>query len=68
MLFGPPADTSPSEPDVLSTPSNFKTRALFYEDCEDCAGLEDQISEFLSSLFWVLESKSLFFQKEQEAN
>ena len=57
ILFGPKADTSPSDPDVLSTPSNFKTRALFYDDCESCAGLEEQISEFLSSLFWILESK-----------
>lgn len=65
VLFGPPADTSPSEPDVLSTPSNFKTRALFYEDCEDCVGLEDQISEFLSSLFWVLESKRLERSREK---
>ncbi|KDR24045.1 NIK- and IKBKB-binding protein-like protein [Zootermopsis nevadensis] len=65
VLFGPPADTSPSEPNVLSTPSNFKTRALFYEDCEACVGLEDQISEFLCSLFWVLESKRLERSREK---
>ncbi|PSN54921.1 hypothetical protein C0J52_01648 [Blattella germanica] len=65
VLFGPPADTSPTEPNVLSTPSNFKTRALFYEDCEACAGLEEQISEFLSSLFWVLESKRLERSREK---
>ncbi|XP_069696670.1 protein brunelleschi isoform X2 [Periplaneta americana] len=65
VLFGPPADSSPNEPDVLSTPSNFKTRALFYEDCDDCVGLEDQISEFLSSLFWVLESKRLERSREK---
>lgn len=65
VLFGPPANTSPSEPNVLSTPSNFKTRALFYEDSEPCVGLEDQISEFLSSLFWVLESKRLERSREK---
>lgn len=47
-------------PDTASfpTPSNFKSRALFYAtDGEHSAMLESQISEFLSYLFWVLESK-----------
>lgn len=39
-------------------PSFFKSRGLFYAtDGEESASLEDTISEFLSSIFWVLESK-----------
>ncbi|KAF6213902.1 hypothetical protein GE061_011627 [Apolygus lucorum] len=39
-------------------PSNFKSRALYFaSDGDESAGLEDQISEYISSLFWVLESK-----------
>lgn len=46
-------------PDTPSfpTPSNFKSRALFYASENEVESLESQISEFLSSLFWVLESK-----------
>lgn len=39
-------------------PSFFKSRGLFYAtDGEESVNLEDTISEFLSSIFWVLESK-----------
>ncbi|XP_050306114.1 protein brunelleschi [Anthonomus grandis grandis] len=41
----------------FTTPSNFKTRALFYDENSPCADLENQIVEFINSLFWVLESK-----------
>lgn len=42
----------------FTPPSNFKSKALFYAtDGEHTSLLESQIAEFLSYLFWVLESK-----------
>ncbi|XP_063226452.1 protein brunelleschi isoform X2 [Bacillus rossius redtenbacheri] len=61
VLLGP----GDSEPSSFPTPSNFKARALRYHDGEACAGMEAQISEFLSSLFWVLESKRLERSREK---
>ncbi|KAJ8881936.1 hypothetical protein PR048_018423 [Dryococelus australis] len=61
VLIGP----SDSEPSSFPTPSNFKARALRYHDGEACVGMEAQISEFLSSLFWVLESKRLERSREK---
>ncbi|XP_071451117.1 protein brunelleschi [Hetaerina americana] len=62
--------TPPAAP--FSTPSNFKTRPLFYPDLDSAIGkggqsstlngtqdLESAMREFLASLFWVLESKRL---------
>ena len=43
----------------LTTPNNFKTRPLFYSSEDNCDNLESDMSEFISSLFWVLESKRL---------
>ncbi|KAJ8935382.1 hypothetical protein NQ314_012793 [Rhamnusium bicolor] len=43
----------------FTTPSNFKTRALFYDELSPCIDLETQLNEFINSLFWVLESKRL---------
>lgn len=48
----------------LQPPSNFKTRALFYPTGEHAVNIESQLQEFISSLFWVLESKRL--DKSQE--
>lgn len=48
----------------LQPPSNFKTRALFYPTSEHAVNIESQLQEFVSSLFWVLESKRL--DKSQE--
>nr|CAD7455127.1 unnamed protein product [Timema tahoe] len=61
VLIGPPE----SEPSNFPTPSNFKARALRYHDGEACVQLEGQITEFLSSLFWVLESKRLERSREK---
>ncbi|KAK9505487.1 hypothetical protein O3M35_009531 [Rhynocoris fuscipes] len=42
----------------FTPPTNFKSRALYYAtDGEESSTLENNISEFLSALFWVLESK-----------
>ncbi|KAL1123080.1 hypothetical protein AAG570_002168 [Ranatra chinensis] len=55
VVFG--VNDGPDTP-VFSTPSNFKSQALFFaSDGEESASLEENLSEFLSSLFWVLESK-----------
>lgn len=49
----------------FTTPSNFKTRALFYSENDACADLENHLSEFINSLFWVLESKRLIRSREK---
>ncbi|KAL3284966.1 hypothetical protein HHI36_019095 [Cryptolaemus montrouzieri] len=41
----------------FTTPSNFKTRALFYNESSPCSDLDDQVIELIHSLFWILESK-----------
>lgn len=47
-----------SEEEQLPTPANFKSLALFYGSDGDLGTqFESQLTEFLSSLFWVLESK-----------
>lgn len=81
ILFGPTKETDSStdlssgsdETDVkpesniekFTTPSNFKTRALFYDEAAPCEDLENQITEFINSLFWVLESKRLERSREK---
>lgn len=52
-----PAGSNPESTIPFTTPSNFKTRGLFYPDLESSTNLESHINDFLSSLFWVLESK-----------
>lgn len=65
ILFGPIESENPNEPPKgFTTPSNFKTRALFYAD-ETCPDLEAQITECLNSLFWILESKRLERSREK---
>ncbi|KAB0793804.1 hypothetical protein PPYR_13424 [Photinus pyralis] len=49
----------------FTTPTNFKTRALFYNESDPCTDLENQLTEFINSLFWVLESKRLERSREK---
>ncbi|KAJ8958682.1 hypothetical protein NQ318_016407 [Aromia moschata] len=49
----------------FTTPSNFKSRALFYDESSPCVDLETQLMEFVNSLFWVLESKRLERSREK---
>lgn len=81
ILFGPtkegesPTDKSSGSDETdtkqesniekFTTPSNFKTRALFYDETSPCLDLENQITEFINSLFWVLESKRLERSREK---
>ncbi|KAJ8925963.1 hypothetical protein NQ315_009816 [Exocentrus adspersus] len=76
ILFGLTKETTP-EPEgsidstsettleTFTTPSNFKTRALFYDETSPCVDLETQLNEFINSLFWVLESKRLERSREK---
>ncbi|KAF2361387.1 TRAPP II complex Trs120 [Trinorchestia longiramus] len=49
---------------ILQPPSYFKTRAMFYPTADHALNIETTLHEFISSLFWVLESKRL--DKSQE--
>lgn len=51
--------------ELFTTPPNFKTRALFYNENDPCLDLESQLYEFINSLFWVLESKRLERSREK---
>lgn len=43
----------------FSTPSNFKSNVTFYAENGLCADLEAFITDFVNSLFWILEKKRL---------
>ncbi|KYN12680.1 Trafficking protein particle complex subunit 9 [Trachymyrmex cornetzi] len=65
ILFGPLESNGRHEPPPgYTTPSNFKTRAIFYAD-EACPDLETQTAEYLNFLFWILESKRLERSREK---
>lgn len=66
--YFPDADSNLSDlqSTKFTTPSNFKTRALFYDESADSfVELETQLTEFINSLFWVLESKRLERSREK---
>lgn len=52
-----PVNSDVPDPTPFTTPSNFKTRGLFYPDIESFVNIDSDMHDFLSSLFWVLESK-----------
>lgn len=54
-----------SESTQFTTPNNFKSRAFFYNEQDSCFDLEVNMTEFINSLFWVLESKRLERTKEK---
>lgn len=43
----------------FTTPSNFKSNVTFYAENGPCTDLEAFISDFVNSLFWILEKKRL---------
>ncbi|XP_050682191.1 protein brunelleschi [Leptidea sinapis] len=49
----------------FTTPSNFKTHAMFYGENDPMLDMEQQISDLINSLFWVVESKRLERSKEK---
>lgn len=67
--------TTPSTPDTepnkkggelkFTTPANFKSNAKFYPENDSCADLDTLLTEFIGSLFWILESKRLDRSREK---
>lgn len=51
--------------ETFQPPSNFKSTAFFYPENDPCPNLEANITEFISSLFWILESKRLERTREK---
>ncbi|XP_052893133.1 protein brunelleschi isoform X2 [Anopheles moucheti] len=43
----------------FQTPSNFKSRAFFYPENDPCSNLETKISEFITSIYYILEHKRM---------
>lgn len=50
---------------TFQPPSNFKSTAFFYPENDACPNLEAHVAEFVSALFWVLESKRLERTREK---
>lgn len=62
IIFGVNAPNCPE----LSTPSNFKSRDVYYaNDNDPNPSIEMHLNEFLLSLFWVLDAKRLEKSKEK---
>lgn len=51
--------------ETFRPPSNFKSTAFYYPENDPCPNLEAHIMEFISSLFWILESKRLERTREK---
>ncbi|ETN60672.1 NIK and IKK{beta} binding protein [Anopheles darlingi] len=49
----------------FQTPSYFKSRAFFYAENDPCLNLETKISEFITSLYYILELKRLEKTREK---
>jgi len=62
IIFGVNASNCPD----FSTPSNFKSRDVYYaSDSDPNPSIEMHLNEFLLSLFWVLDAKRLEKSKEK---
>ena len=46
-------------------PTIFKSRGFFYSENSTCSNLESRVTDFIHSLFWILESKRLERSKEK---
>lgn len=49
----------------FTTPSNFKTHAMFYGENDPVQDLEQNVADLINSLFWVVESKRLERSREK---
>ncbi|XP_058058745.1 protein brunelleschi isoform X2 [Anopheles bellator] len=81
LLFGPTTDelqklstggagsddekSGPTIEKCFQTPSYFKSRAFFYPENDSCSNLETKISEFITSLYYILELKRLEKTREK---
>lgn len=62
IIFGVNAPNCPE----FSTPSNFKSRDVYYSsDNDPNPSIEMHLNDFLSSMFWVLDAKRLEKSKEK---
>lgn len=63
-----PSNSSASIPiqeENFTTPSNFKTHAMFYGENDPVPDLEQNVSDLINALFWVVESKRLERSREK---
>ncbi|XP_061718649.1 protein brunelleschi [Cydia pomonella] len=49
----------------FTTPSNFKTHAMFYGENDPVPDLEQNVADLINALFWVVESKRLERSREK---
>lgn len=50
----------------ITPPSNFRSQAIYYaSETDPNVEIESQVTEFLSSLFWILESKRMEKSREK---
>lgn len=57
--------TSYTQEENFTTPSNFKTHAMFYGENDPVPDLEQNVADLINSLFWVVESKRLERSREK---
>lgn len=63
IIFG--ANT-PESPLQITPPSNFRSQPIYYaSETDPNLGLEEEINEFISKLFWILEHKRLERSREK---
>ncbi|XP_059052611.1 protein brunelleschi [Achroia grisella] len=55
----------PIQEENFTTPSNFKTHAMFYGENDPVPDLEQNVADLINSLFWVVESKRLERSREK---
>lgn len=59
------SNTSNPQEEHFTTPSNFKTHAMFYGENDAIPDLEQNVADLINSLFWVVESKRLERSREK---
>ena len=50
---------------AFQTPSNFKSRAFFYPENDSCSNLETKMTDFITAIYYILESKRLERSREK---
>lgn len=60
-----PQSVSSIHEENFTTPSNFKTHAMFYGENDPVTDLEQNVADLINSLFWVVESKRLERSREK---
>ncbi|KAJ2945686.1 hypothetical protein O0L34_g525 [Tuta absoluta] len=60
-----PHSSTSTQEEHFTTPSNFKTHAMFYGENDPVPDLEQHVADLINSLFWVVESKRLERSREK---